>query len=298
MRRKGHIEIYQWCLSGNCRDRHYHESKKYRRPERIYRLSADNRLRQEKQNGKLYSEAVLHYRIKQGADKGILHMAHNIWQCRRYHGYYWKCSALRRIPMVFSGIPFLFFFLPLFLFVLCSPIFMEKWDFAYFLPSLLRLGRTLVYSFDALLHSAWLYKRAAYGTVWRHLPQAEIFPVLQHLHQPVLAWFFQIYRFCCFRPGPVCQEDFLISSKLNLSEAKQSPKTSWTQRPRNAVSMGFFAVSDGFTLTIKLVFPMRIEYWFSIVFLSKNRGLPTAKARFRHLGVQFRTGEEVKKSGV
>ena len=61
-------------------------------------------------------------------------------------------------------------------------------------------------------------------------------------------------------PGPVCQEDFLISSKLNLSEAKQSPKTSWTQKPRNAVSMGFFAVSDGFTLTIKLVFPMRIEY--------------------------------------
>ena len=63
-----------------------------------------------------------------------------------------------------------------------------------------------------------------------------------------------------FLPGTVCQEDFLISSKLNLSEAKQSPKTSWTQRPRNAVSMGFFAVSDGFTLTIKLVFPMRIEY--------------------------------------
>ena len=63
-----------------------------------------------------------------------------------------------------------------------------------------------------------------------------------------------------FLPGTVCQEVFLISSKLNLSEAKQSPKTSWTQRPRNAVSMGFFAISDGFTLTIKLVFPMRIEY--------------------------------------
>lgn len=58
--------------------------------------------------------------------------------------------------------------------------------------------------------------------------------------------------------GRVCQDVFCNFSKSNLSE-KKPPATSCLHISLKTFSIGFWAVSDCFTHTIKVVFPIRTE---------------------------------------